>query len=120
MLAPKPPDVEKLENCSKMLAPKPLDVEKCSKMLAPKPLGVEKCFHGAERIIEKEIEKEFEKEFRSPALEDASLKEASLNDASLRAFNARVHTSTLIHVYGGAILEHVGFGRQGPVSRGAS
>ena len=30
---------------------------KCSKMLAPKPLGVEKCFHGAERIIEKEIEK---------------------------------------------------------------
>ena len=54
MLAPKPPDVEKR---SKMLAPKPLDVEKCSKMLAPKPLGVEKCFHGAERIIEKEIEK---------------------------------------------------------------
>ena len=90
MLAPKPPDVEKR---SKMLAPKPLDVEKCSKMPAPKPLGVEKCFHGAERIIEKEIEKEFEKEFRSPALEDASLKEASLNDASLRAFNARVHTS---------------------------
>ena len=86
MLVPKPPDVEKR---SKMLAPKPLDVEKCSKMLAPKPLGVEKCFHGAERIIEKEIEKEFEKEFRSPALEDASLKEASLNDASLYAFNAR-------------------------------
>ena len=72
-----------------MLAPKPPDVEKRSKMLAPKPLGVEKCFHGAERIIEKEIEKEFEKEFRSPALEDASLKEASLNDASLYAFNAR-------------------------------
>ena len=106
MLAPKPPDVEKrskmlapkppdVEKHSKMLAPKPLDVEKCSKMLAPKPLGVEKCFHGAERIIEKEIEKEFEKEFRSPALEDASLKEASLNDASLRAFNARVHTSIL-------------------------
>ena len=96
MLAPKPPDVEKR---SKMLAPKPLDVEKCSKMPAPKPLGVEKCFHGAERIIEKEIEKEFEKEFRSPALEDASLKEASLNDASLRAFNARVHTSIYLHIY---------------------
>ena len=66
--------------------------EKCSKLLAPKPLGVEKCFHGAERIIEKEIEKEF----RSPVLEDASLSEASLNEASLRAFHARVHTSNNI------------------------
>ena len=51
---------------------------------------------GAERIIEKDFEIEFEKEFRNPAVEDTSLNDASLNEASLRAFNARVHTSTLI------------------------
>ena len=86
-------EASRRRQCSKMLAPKPPDVEKCSKMLAPKPLDVEnartcslrsriarKEFHGVERIIEKE--------FRSPALEDTSL-----DEASLRAFNARVHTS---------------------------